>query len=83
MKTASALIRLRNLEEHFRAMDDSQFRMDCLCLIASGGDNAGDTIGWDETEEFAELAIRSIESLLCDEESQEIKSAFKAAGVKF
>jgi hypothetical protein len=74
--------RLANLEDHFRAMDSSDTRMDCLCIIASGYDNAGATLGWEETEDFAAFAIRSIESRLTDEAS-EIQAAFKAAGVKF
>ena len=83
MKTASATARLTSLEDHFRSMEgQTNLRMDCLCLIASGNDNAGATLGWEETEEFAALAIRSIESLLTDETS-EVRAAFKAAGVTF
>ena len=63
-------------------MESSDARMDCLCLIGSGRDNAGATLGWEETEEFAALAIRSIQCLLTDETS-EVQAAFKAAGVTF
>ena len=81
--STSAIARLASLEDHFRSMEDqATLRMDCLCLIASGNDNAGATLGWEETEEFAALAIRSIQCLLADETS-EIQAAFKAAGVTF
>jgi len=82
MKATSAISRLAILEDHFRSMESSDARMDCLCLIGSGRDNAGATLGWEETEEFAALAIRSIQCLLTDETS-EVQAAFKAAGVTF
>jgi hypothetical protein len=81
--STSAIARLASLEDHFRSMEDqATLRMDCLCLIASGNDNAGATLGWEETEEFAALAIRSIQGLL-GEMPSEIQAAFKSAGVTF
>jgi hypothetical protein len=79
----TATVRLASLENHFHSMKgQSILRMECLCLIASGSDNARATLGWEETEELAALTIRSIESLLEDQTS-EVQAAFKAAGVTF
>ena len=80
--TTTARRQLTNLEDHFRSMEYSDTRMDCLCLIAAGVDNANDTLGWEETEENAALAIRSIECSL-ESQSEAVQSAFKALGISF
>lgn len=58
--------------------------MECACALCAGEQNAADTIGWDRqgTEEFAHLAILSIESCLQDK-SDGAKAAFRAFGVYY
>lgn len=80
--TTTARQLLSEITEHFVSMEKSDIRMDCRVLIASGVDNANDTLGWGETEEHAALAIRSIECLL-ETESEAVQSAFKALGITF
>jgi hypothetical protein len=78
--STTARQRLTEITDHFVSMENSDLRMDCLVLIASGVDNANDTLGWSETEEHAALAIRSIECLL-ETESEVVQSAFKSLGI--
>jgi hypothetical protein len=73
---------LTNLQDHFRLMEASDTRMDCLCLIAAGVDNANDTLGWEETEDNAALVIRSIECSL-ESQSESVRAEFKALGISF
>lgn len=80
--STTARRQLTNLENHFRSMESSDTRMDCLCLIAAGVDNANNTLGWEETEENAALAIRSIECAL-ETQSEAVQLAFKALGITF
>ena len=75
------------LEEHFmdlRRIDalPDDLSMNCLCLVASGMQNARETLGWDESQEWNELAIRSVECLLSDE-SDEVISEFRKVGITY
>jgi hypothetical protein len=79
----NAYTKLQNLTDHFRAIeDDSELRMDCLLVLASADDNAGATLGWEETEAFFDFSLRSVSDILSDE-SPEVQAAFKAVGVTF
>jgi hypothetical protein len=73
---------LTNLQDHFRSMEYSDIQMDCILLIAAGVDNANETLGWEETEENAALAIRSIECSL-ETQSKAVQSAFKDLGISY
>ena len=74
------------LEQYFADLRRSEdlpdsISMDCLCLVASGMQNASMTLGWgDESEAFHSLAIRSIECLL-SEESAAVKAEFLKLGL--
>lgn len=74
------------IEGYFRDLrrnDDlpDSLSMNCLCLVASGMQNASMTLGWeDESEAFHSLAIRSIESLL-SEESEDVRTEFRKIGI--
>ena len=75
---------LTALTDRFREMDDSDLRMDCLLVLAAGDDNAGDTLGWEETEDFFLLSLKSVECLLSsDETSEAVKAEFHAAGIRW
>ena len=74
---------LENVREYFRVMDDKfETRIDGLCLIMSGEQNANAMNPSADIEEHSKLVISSICSLL-GEESQAVQKAFASQGINF